>query len=109
MWLKPTKIPFSLQTGVYLVVNQVWALISEGLYLLSGSPTKIYLIKSRASWLIKPGIENLPIKIFLYSSVVSGSSNGRKPQIKAKSMIPQDHISTYVPIYFLPAIISGAA
>lgn len=85
------------------------ALMSAGLYLFSGSPTRICFSKSRASWEMKPGMENLPMRIFLYSSVVSGSSKGRKPQIKAKRMIPQDHISTYVPIYFLPAIISGAA
>lgn len=68
--------------------------MSCGEYRFKGSPTRIYFIKSLASWLTKFGIVYFPIRIFLYSSVVSGSSNGKNPHIKAKRIIPQDHVST---------------
>ena len=37
------------------------------------------------------------------------SSKGKDPTSKAYKITPQDHKSTYRPLYFLLAIISGAA
>jgi hypothetical protein len=83
--------------------------MSFNVILFYGSVDNIPFIKSFASPETNLGMLYYPANIFLYNAEVLGSSNGRYPHIIAKSITPHDHISTFNPSYFFPAIISGAA
>jgi len=105
--LNPTITPSTLFS--LTILYHICFLISSTPYLLFGSVFSIFFNKSLDSILIYFGLCYSPLNIFLYSAAVFGSSKGNYPQIIANNITPVDQISTWIPTYFLPATISGAA
>lgn len=96
IWERPIKIPPVILSS-YCEVYHGCLRISWTRYLTSGLVYKMLRIMSFASSLAIFGIVYSPFRIFLYRLAVLGSSKGKYPQIRAKRITPQDHMSTWLP------------